>query len=579
MTSAGPSPAVRARWASTVGVLPRPMSSARQPPSSTASRKPSQRQRLGLVAAQLAVEALGRGDRRRSTPRWPSGQMSVAQPLPCDDDAAGERRTLEAERVAQDLGAGELRDRARARRARRRPPSRSTRSSSTHRPRDCTSGRASAASRATSAAVSSTSSNTTDQRTLLSWWAPTTESPAGSANRRSAGRRPCGATAPAPARRSRRPPASGRVTVMSSHASSWLRATWPRRSAPARSSAGSIRSSRATRRRPARSAAFGAQRRVDRGEPALARRREHREEPHPAGVGRVELHDEPRPRGVGDRPRPLVEPPRRGPWPDAAWPRNGEPSMRAMTVSARSVGVSRVRRRRRQLHALDALGDDRLDDRADHRDRRSPGRCRRRRRRPRRASTAASALTIAVVEQRRHPANGGVDDAALGALGRAAAPARPTRGRRAGRLRPRPGRATHARRRRRRGRGRRRPRPASRARPSSGWPRPRPAHRPGSGTPAWSPADRRAADRLEPVGSSSLPSGGEPRPPAHTTTWPSDHDACSSTSSGSHGSDVNPRSASTTVASDTSGASGGGGRSRAAVDCRPCSVSVKSATT
>ena len=37
-----PSPAVRARWASTVGVLPRPMSSARHPPSSAASRNPIQ---------------------------------------------------------------------------------------------------------------------------------------------------------------------------------------------------------------------------------------------------------------------------------------------------------------------------------------------------------------------------------------------------------------------------------------------------------------------------------------------------------------------------------------------------------
>ncbi len=41
ITRAGPPPAVRAMWASIVGVLPRPMSSARQPPSSTESRKPS----------------------------------------------------------------------------------------------------------------------------------------------------------------------------------------------------------------------------------------------------------------------------------------------------------------------------------------------------------------------------------------------------------------------------------------------------------------------------------------------------------------------------------------------------------
>jgi hypothetical protein len=37
-TSAGPFPVVWARWASTVGVFPSPMSSARHPPSSAASR-------------------------------------------------------------------------------------------------------------------------------------------------------------------------------------------------------------------------------------------------------------------------------------------------------------------------------------------------------------------------------------------------------------------------------------------------------------------------------------------------------------------------------------------------------------
>ena len=41
MTSDRPSPPLSARWASIVGVLPRPMSSARQPPSSTEWRKRS----------------------------------------------------------------------------------------------------------------------------------------------------------------------------------------------------------------------------------------------------------------------------------------------------------------------------------------------------------------------------------------------------------------------------------------------------------------------------------------------------------------------------------------------------------
>jgi hypothetical protein len=64
---------------------------------------------------------------------------------------------------------------------------------------------------------------------------------------------------------------------------------------------------------------------------------------------------------------------------------------------------------------------------------------------------------------------------------------------------------------------------------------------PGSGTPACNchPTDGPpiASSR---VASASLPSGGEPRPPAHTTTWPSDHDACRTTSSGSHTSEVKP---------------------------------------
>ena len=76
--------------------------------------------------------------------------------------------------MAQDLGAGELGGRRalgeRGRRLLEVDPVELD-----PRPRERTSGRASAASRAMSAAVSSTSSNTADQRTLLSWWAPTTD--------------------------------------------------------------------------------------------------------------------------------------------------------------------------------------------------------------------------------------------------------------------------------------------------------------------------------------------------------------------------------------------------------------------
>ncbi len=98
---------------------------------------------------------------------------------------------------------------------------RSALSSATHLPPERMSGRASLARRAMSAAVSSTSSNTADQRTSASWLAPTTVSDA-SANTRNIGvaRRVESSgtrtSKPASARR-------GPVTVMSSHASSWLR--------------------------------------------------------------------------------------------------------------------------------------------------------------------------------------------------------------------------------------------------------------------------------------------------------------------------------------------------------------------
>ncbi len=94
-----------------------------------------------------------------------------------------------------------------------------------------------------SAAVSSTSSNTADQRTLLSWWAPTTDSPVGSVNIRRPGDGlrldSTGTRASNPAASSIRP-----ETVISSQASVWLRYTCPRRRPPGRSSAGSSRSRR-----------------------------------------------------------------------------------------------------------------------------------------------------------------------------------------------------------------------------------------------------------------------------------------------------------------------------------------------
>ena len=92
-------------------------------------------------------------------------------------------------------------------------------------------------------------------------------------------------------------PTAARVgpdAVMNSHASSWLRATWPRRRVADRSSAGKSRPRRAhsaATGRPPRSVRSAASTGTS---VALGRRRVHRHEPHPAGVGRVELHDQPR---------------------------------------------------------------------------------------------------------------------------------------------------------------------------------------------------------------------------------------------------------------------------------------------
>ena len=98
----------------------------------------------------------------------------------------------------------------------------------------------------------------------------------------------------------------------------------------------------------------------------------------------------------------------------------------------------------------------------------------------------------------------------------------------------------------------------------------------GSGTPAWSSqptggppiASRRVA-------SSSLFSGRAPRPPAHTTTSPRNHEAWSRTSP------TMSDSAGCSPYSSTCGerSTGAGGRKRAAVEWRLSSVSAKSAIT
>ena len=178
--------------------------------------------------------------------------------------------------------------------------------------RDCTSGRAWRASWAISSALSSTSSNTADQRTLASWRAPTTVLWASSEVDPERRRRARGATGRARGRRSPAATSRSPVTVMSRHASSWLRTTSPRRRPPARSSSGKmpLEAGAAAPSTSARRCGGAVTSMPSTGAepPAVARGREHRQVPGAALVGRVELDDERDVRGALDRPRPLLEP-------------------------------------------------------------------------------------------------------------------------------------------------------------------------------------------------------------------------------------------------------------------------------
>ena len=111
-----------------------------------------------------------------------------------------------------------------------------------------------------------------------------------------------------------RAPASGPTTVMNSHASSWLMATWPRRVTPVRSSAGTSRTSRChsplSRRRPA-----SVRIAVSNGTTVFPGGGEDRHEPHAAGQRRIELHEQARAHRVGHRTRPLIQLPRHRRWP------------------------------------------------------------------------------------------------------------------------------------------------------------------------------------------------------------------------------------------------------------------------
>ena len=103
---------------------------------------------------------------------------------------------------------------------------------------------------------------------------------------------------------------------------------------------------------------------------------------------------------------------------------------------------------------------------------------------------------------------------------------------------------------------------------------------PGSGTPRCSiqpPAG--APEEVNRCRSASSGSEQTPGPPVHTTSWPSSHEACSRTSASSRsvsGSDCDDGSS---VDGRRAASSSSGGRSMAAVASRFSSVSVRSATT
>ena len=294
-------------------------------------------ERLGLVRAQLADEALGRGDRRGRRGGGLGSSRSVTQPLPSTVRPAPKgvpSSPTTWRRISAPVSWS-----APARSARAAAASlRSTRSSSTHLPCERTSGRASAARRATSAAVSSTSSNTADQRTSLSWLAPTTVSPVGSTKRRSAGRRL--------AARQRRHPhlEAGRLEGGAGDGHELPRLVLaqvhlapPEAARPAELVVEALEPDDLVGE-VLRALAVG-EGLLDREQPALGTAAEHRQEPGVAAVGRVELDDE---RGLGHAAhlvRPLVEPLRHlGAGGDRARV-NGEPSRRATKASPTSAAL------------------------------------------------------------------------------------------------------------------------------------------------------------------------------------------------------------------------------------------------
>ena len=245
------------------------------------------RERFGLVAAQLADEAVGHA--RLGAREIGRRLEQVGRPAGTGHrDATRERAAFEAEREAQHLAARELRllrtfgERGRGLRRRDRSQSSGRRMK----------GRASFASLAMSAAVSSTSSNTADQRTSASWFAPTavvdavsakTRSEALGLRRESAGMRTSNREELRPGRSHHLPGLVGAEDDLTAAGSAGTHQRGHESFEP--------------RDLVLEVAPVGAgvdDRLLDRHEGAAPSRCEHREMPGVGGVGRIETHDQPR---------------------------------------------------------------------------------------------------------------------------------------------------------------------------------------------------------------------------------------------------------------------------------------------
>ena len=298
------------------------------------------RQRLGLVGAQLADEALRPGDRRHRR-RAGTPEDVVGPAVALDDDAATQPGPVETDAVAQDLGAGELRDRlALGERGRRLfevdPIDLDPAAAGLHE-------RARLAGQ--SRHVGGGELDVVEQhrpRHVAELVGADHRVPP--ASRRRAGATGVGLRSDSFGTRTSNPTAAsvGPMTVMNSHASSWLSATCPRRRTPDRLRAGNRRSRRAhspATCRPPRSARSAASigTRSPLADGALTVTSHT-----PPGPGAIELHDEPRPRRRRDGARPLVERPRHvGRERGRGLERSRRPSGRS-TASPRSVAVFAV---------------------------------------------------------------------------------------------------------------------------------------------------------------------------------------------------------------------------------------------